>query len=235
MKKPRPNTVLFILMICVFGFFVALNILHFGDGWSLNQREWWGDVYNLCNDIAINVLAAYCFYLLISQLFERRRRKIIKANLQKQYRQFKESVIGHFLGALSGSYSPEHVEQLCELSAFRDYFYPEAAVKKRESVRWYDVLNKVQSDEYLQHELLVELSILRDEVSFVLSTIEIHDEKIFEFFKRLQRIIYRHENGQFETDDFKSFMQFFFELFTGWSFLTGYSEKDIVQSFIDSL
>src|SRR3990167_7496481 len=98
-----------------------------------------------------------------------------------------------------------------------------------------DDINEVQSNKYLQHELIMELSILRDEVSFVLSSIEIHDENIFEFFKRLQRIIYRHEHGQFETDDFESFMQFFFELFTGWSHISGHSEKDIVQSFIDSL
>ncbi|MFA4846137.1 MAG: hypothetical protein WC654_06295 [Patescibacteria group bacterium] len=235
MKKLTPDIVLMVLMIIVLLGFAVLNVLHFGGLWSLNTQAWWRDFYELCNALAINLLAAYFFYLLIVQLFVRRRRHIIKANLQKQYQQFKQSVIGHFLGALNGSHSPKHAEQLCELSAFRDYFYPEAAVKNKEPVRWFDVINEVQSNEYLQHELIVELSMLRDEVSFVLSNVEIHDEGMFEFFKRLQRIIYRHEHGDFETDDFKSFMQFFFELFTGWSFITGYAEKDIVQSFIDNL
>lgn len=235
MKKLTPNTVLMVLMIVVFVCFIALNILHFGGFWSWNEQAWWYDAYSLINGLAINVLAAYFFYLLIVQLFVQRRRKIIKANLQKQYQQFRQSIIGDFLGAVHGSHSPDHAERLCEFSVFRDYFYPESAVKNREHVLWFDVINEVQSNKYLQHELIMELSILRDEVSFVLSSIEIHDEKIFEFFKRLQRIIYRHEHGQFETDDFKSFMQFFFELFTGWSFVTGYAKEDIVQSFIDSL
>lgn len=233
MKKPNPNTVLLVLMSLVLVLLVALNILHFGDGWSLNQREWWRDAYNLLNAIFINLLAAYFFYLLIARLFVSRRRKIIKANLQKQYRQFKESAIGHFLGAVNGSHSSDEVEQLYSLPAFRDYF--KGTDPREGKDRWYVVLDCVQENEYLRHELIVELSVLRDEVEFVLSSIEIHDEEIFEFFKRLQRIIYRHEHGQFETDDFKSFMQFFYELFSGWSFITGYAEKDIVQSFIDSI
>lgn len=230
-----PNVVLAVLMAALLIVFVVVNVIHFGSYWSIKSFSWWMDSYNLSNGIAINLLSAYAFYLVIIYLFTGRRKRIIKSNLQKQYWGFKKSVIGHFLGAINGPHSPDHAEQLCDLRVFRDYFNPKGAAEQREHVRWYDVCNSVQSDKYLQHELINELSILRDEVSYVLSSIEIHDEKIFVFFKRLQRIIYRHENGQFETDDFKSFMQFFYEVFSGWSFITGYAEKDVIQSFIDDL
>jgi len=233
MIRIKPNTALAVLVSVVVVCWIALNILHFGDGWSLNEKLWWRDTYDLLNSFFVNLLAAYFFYLLIAQLFVQRRRKIIKANLQKQYRQFRESIIGHFIGAVNGSHSSKEVEQLYALPGFRDYFKGTDPIEGKD--RWYVVLDRVQENEYLQHELIVELAVLRDEISFVLSTIEIHDEKIFDFFKRLLRIIYRHEHGQFDTDDFKSFMQFFYELFSGWSFITGYTEKDIVQSFIDGL
>ncbi len=235
MKQIGPDTVLFVSMSFVLVFLVALNILHFGDGWALNQREWWRDVYELVNAVGINLLAAYFFYVLIAYFFVNRRRGIIKANLQVQYRQFKKSVIGHFLGAVPDvPYHPDLVNQLFDVPKFRTFFQ-EVPPHSSEN-RWSMVFHAVHSSSILQRELIMEINELRDEIMYLLSAIEIYDENIFGFFKSLKQITYRLQHDSIDTGKYEQMLDVLYQAFAGWNNIDGkHRDTDFVQSFIDDL
>ncbi|MGH8564965.1 MAG: hypothetical protein ACREXW_13130 [Gammaproteobacteria bacterium] len=79
------------------------------------------------------------------------------------------------------------------------------------------------------------LEVLREELLYVLNTIDVHDEEVFAFLKRLAQIIYRMRDIETEYDDIKQIGGFLWELFAGWSVIDGYRDKDIVQSMIERI
>jgi hypothetical protein len=154
---------------------------------------------------------------------------VIRNNLRVQYHDFKKAVISHFLGVVNGVIDMALVDCLCDIGKFRDYF------KEDESAKWYAIANALPKNALLMRDILVELALLRNEIAFVLSTVEIHDEQIFAFLKRLSSTIYRAEQGGLEYDDVKSFMSFMGQLFAGWSWIEGYAEGDVVEAFIEKI
>lgn len=184
--------------------------------------------FDLINDIMINLLAAFLFFL-ISQIPETRKRKIIKNNLSKKYIDFKKSVIAEFLILINKSADIELATKLLDIKYFREYF------KRNENEKWDEIANNINNNRYAVREILFNLVILKDEISFVLNNIPIHDDKIFVFLKNLSQTIYYLEGADFKNDDLKIFMSFMWQLFSGWSWVTGYPEKDIVQSIIDEI
>jgi hypothetical protein len=178
------------------------------------------------NGITINIIAAYILYILVVYNPTKIKRSIIKSNLRQQYKRFKETIIDRFLAITNNTGNPDLTEKLCDIIEFRKYFDEE---------KWYGVLNGIDGNKYLLQEMLSELAILRNEISFVLNNVEIHDEQVFAFFKSLSQIIYRLEQSDFETDDFKNLMSFIWQVFAGWSWIDGYAEKDIVQTIIDKV
>src|SRR5262249_36864021 len=132
-------------------------------------------------------------------------------------------------GVVHGASSLDLVERLCDIREFRDYF------KEDNSAKWYAIANALPKNELLMKDMVVELALLRTEIAFVLSNVEIHDEQVFAFFKRLSSTIYRAEQGGLEYDDVKSFMSFMWQLFAGWSWIEGYAERDIVEALIEKI
>lgn len=229
----KQNKILRILMRGTFVIFAIINVIRFGnfDYVSfLTNKPWWGDFYTLLNAITINIIAAYIFYILVVYYPEKRSRLVIKNNLQKQYRQFKEAMIVHFLSTTHDN-EDDLETKLYDMKEFRQYF------GMNRSERWYKVWDEAESNKYFLREILSELAILRDEVSFVLNKVEISDEQVFPFFKNMSQLIYRLEQSGFETDDddYKSLARFIWDVFTGYSFSDGYAKKDIVQTMIDKI
>jgi hypothetical protein len=225
------NKTLNILALGVLVLFLMLNVVHYyalAECIPLANATLWVDVRSLANSILINLLAAYLFFLLIVHLPTIRERQIIRNNLRTRYRDFKTAVIGHLLSIASGSYPAELVAKLCDIKEFRNYF------KEDNSARWYSIANSLNSNESQVVEILVELEILRDEISFVLNKVEIHNEQLLAFFRIFSSTMYREERRHPE-DDVKSLMQFMWQLFAGWSWMEGYAEKDVVQILIDKI
>ncbi len=177
-------------------------------------------------NLSIGFLVSIIFYLLVVWFPNRRRRNIIKRNLEEQYRSFKEDTIEILLMACSGDYH----SKLSDQNEFKKYFKEKISESQN---RWDAVFNGI--DDYLLRELLVELEILLNEVSFVLNNVYINDPNIFSFFKRLSQSVYRLKNTTLEYDDRKVLMGFFWELFAGWSLVDGYSDDDIVKVMIDKI
>jgi len=84
-------------------------------------------------------------------------------------------------------------------------------------------------------DLLVELEILLHEVTFVLSNVNINDEDVFSFFKRLSQSVYKMKNMTLEYNDLKTLTSFLWQTFSGWSFIDGYRDEEIVKVMIDKI
>ena len=183
----------------------------------------------LINTLSVGFLISTIFYFIVVYLPEWQKRGRIHRSMEKQYQVFKKSCIDTFL-ILSDSQEYQHREMLLDQEEFRRYFKNN---NKRYENRWDAVANGIQCNEYYLNEVLYELRVLNDEIKFVRSAIDIHDEKVFQFLNNLSQIIHRMDSTKPEYNDIKSFCRFLWEIFTGWSFIDGYRKTDIVLDMIE--
>lgn len=187
---------------------------------------------NFIYAISISTIAAYIFYIFNILLPEKKRKAIIKQNFEEQYLIFKEECIYIFLSALGQSSNKEIWEKLCVLEEFKNYF-KENFINSQD--RWHKVWQEL--DGRLLEDLLIQLSILRDEVAFILNNTEINEKSVLSFFRLLSQRVYNFKaRGIYmEYEDKKSLLRFLWELFTGWSFADGYRKEDIVKLMIKEI
>jgi len=184
-------------------------------------------------NLSIGFLVSIFFYLLVVWYPEKRKKIIIKHNLEETYRFFKSDTIHILMSACSaggGGYDAKLLDKLTDQNEFRKYFQEYFSEDQN---RWDAVFNGL--DEYLVKRLLVELEILLHEVTFVLSNVYINDENVFSFFKRLSQSVYKLKNSTSDYDDLKSLTSFLFQIFAGWSVIDGYREEEIVKVMIDKI
>lgn len=177
----------------------------------------------LINTLSVGFVISATFYFIVVYLPGQQKKGRVYRSMERQYQAFKKSCIDKFL-ILSNSQEYEHREMLLDQKEFRRYF-------KNEN-RWETVVNGIQNNEYYLNEILYELRVLNDEIKFVKSAIDIHDEEVFQFLNSLSHIIHRMESTKPEYDEIKSFCRFLWEIFTGWSFADGYRKTDIVEDMI---
>ncbi len=181
-------------------------------------------------NMSVGFLVSIIFYLLVVWLPDRRRKKLIKTNMKEQYRFFKEDTIAILLSACQNRYESDFPRRLTDQGEFRKYF--KEAVNESQN-RWHVLLNG--SNDRLLKDLLVELEILMNEVSYVLNNVTVEDPDVFSFFKRLSQAVYKLKNTTLAYDDKKQLSQFLWDLFAGWSFIDGYREDDIVSVMIEKI
>jgi len=189
-------------------------------------------IMNFIYAISISTIAAYIFYIFNIFLPEKKRKNIIKKNFEEQYLFFKEECIYIFLSALGQSSNKEIWEKLCDLEEFKNYF-KENYIDSQD--RWHKVWQEL--DGHLLEGLLIQLSILRDEVAFILNNTEINNKSVLSFFRLLSQRVYNFKTRgiNMEYEDKKSLLRFLWELFTGWSFADGYRKEDIVKTMIQEI
>jgi hypothetical protein len=185
----------------------------------------------LVNALSVGFVISAIFYFIVVYLPESQKRSRIFRSMKRQYENFKKSCISTFL-ILSSSQEYQHREMLLDQEEFKRYFKNSNA---NDENRWDAVANGIQNNEYYFGEILYELRVLNDEIKFVRSAIDIHNEDVFQFLNNLSQIIHRMESTKPEYDDIKSFCRFLWEIFTGWSFIDGYRKTDIIADMIERI
>ncbi|MDD2785608.1 MAG: hypothetical protein PHS79_01790 [Patescibacteria group bacterium] len=174
--------------------------------------------------IALGTIAAGIFYLFQVFIPEKRRQKIVRENFKLNYTLFKKDSIAIFLSALGSSYDSELPKMLSDLEEFKKYF---KADFKEGQDRWHGVVNGLNKN--LLQDLLVQFEILSQEIDFFLNNVVLHDEEVFAFLKRLKITINGLKNTSLDYDEMKTLSHFLWELFAGWSYVTGYRKSDIFE------
>jgi hypothetical protein len=205
---------LIVIVVAVFAAVVAVNT---------DSRE-----QTLTFSISNGVLVSAFFYLLVVWIPTKFRRDRILRNLGRQYRDFKLACIQLLLMASdSQTYGPR--EMLLDQSEFRRYFKIKT---KPGQTRWDMAANEMQRNSFYTDEIRYELETFREEIQYVLTIIDIEDEEVFIFMKRLTQVIQQVKTVRADSDDLKSLFRFLWEVFTGWSFVDGYRENDIIEEMI---
>jgi len=175
-------------------------------------------------------LISLFFWFLVVKLPEIRKREIIKNNISIHYQHFKEDTIQILLSASIGTYNSELVRKLCDYKEFQKFF------SENNHQKWYDALNGLQSNQDLLNDLLVEMELLTNEISYVLDNVEIADEKIMTVFKSLSSHVYKLKTASvFSYDQVKYLGNFMWGILAQWSFIDGQREEDIIQEMINKL
>lgn len=190
-------------------------------------NSYFGDALGLGNAIAISTIAAFIFYIFQIVIPERRRKNLIKHNFEQQWKDFKMDFICQFLWASKGVVEGDLPEKLCDVIAFRE-FAREGDGGGKDG--WYGVLNGLE--EHHIRDLLIALDRLKNEILFLLNNVRIDDPEVFAFFKRLSHVEYELRNTNLHDDSLKTFSHFVWEVFAGWSHVSGERNDDIVLTMI---
>lgn len=181
-------------------------------------------------DLSVGVLSAIGMFFLLVRLPEYERKNRIKRHLQFSYRSFKRSVIQIFVGSVCGSYNSETVERLMDQKSFCNFFKEPYT---RGQDKWDCVANKM--DDFLLRQIVLETELLLNEFQHALGMLDIKDPEVFSFMKRLSVALYRTKNWSADYDGTKEVLGFFWSIFTGWSGVDGYAEREYIPHMISKM
>jgi hypothetical protein len=181
-------------------------------------------------DLSIGSIISLFFYWLVVRLPENVKRRRIRNSFARHFRQFKEDAIGTMLMVTDGTYLYGFQQELIDQKKFRDYFQQEVAPGED---RW-DLLHNKMTD-YALNELLTQLEVLRAEIMFTMSAVDIDDEKVLEFMKRFSAAIVKMRQTTLDYDSMKSFGNFMYEIFGGFNLASGYQTRDFFEAMIRAI
>ncbi len=185
---------------------------------------------SLIFDASIGVFTSIFFWFLLVFIPERKKRKILRNNLDIRYRQFKEEINRILLSAIGASYEYDLPSRLCSHSEFRSFY------NSNEKANWYAALNGLQSNENLMRDIVVEMDLLLDEVSHAINNVYISDDKVFAFFKNFSGNVYRLRNSSVYSDDNVKYIgQFIWSTLARWSIVDGQRKEDIIEKMINQI
>lgn len=179
--------------------------------------------------IASGMLVSLLMYALVVWLPDRSRRRRVRNNLLNHYALFKEQCIYNFLFSIEVPANSDLVDELMDVHNFRSYFKQNDASGKE---LWYGVMNGLEPHHI--KAIAIEMGVLAEEVKFTLASVDVDDEEVFSFLKRLNRAIASLRESS-QEGDIKYLANFSWELFAAWSFVSGYGDRDFVLERIQRL
>lgn len=181
-------------------------------------------------NISVGFLVSIFFWLVVVYYPDRKRRALLRDNLRCQYQSFKENTIQILLWSAVGTHNSELKNELCDHLKFRSFF------NNNNKKHWYAALNGLQMNQARMHDILFELEMLAREVSYILSNVNIQDDRVHSFFKALNENIYRLKSSSvYSCDQVKYVGNFLWGIHTRWSIIDGQRDDDVIQNMIDSL
>jgi hypothetical protein len=181
-------------------------------------------------DLGIGSAVSLFLYWLVVRMPDNAKRRRIRNSFALHYRQFKEDAIATMLMVADGTYTYGFHRELVDQKKFRDYFKQE---DEGGNERWYAFYNNM-TDFYL-NELLTHLEVLRSEILFTMAAVDIDDKEVLQFMKRFSASIVRYRDTTLEYDSMKSFGNFMWKIFAGFSMVSGYMKRDFFEDMINAI
>lgn len=181
-------------------------------------------------DVTVGVIVSLFVYVLVVRLPAWQKKLRLKKHLLRSYDDLKEQCLTHFLWACSEPAESALIDRLKSQEEFRKFF--EQPVSPDQN-RWHAVLNGLTED-YV-NSLLRELDLFRRELDYALTSVEVSDDKVFSLHRNLTQVLQRSRYWSDREDQLKPLCQFMWSVFTGWSFVTGYTGRDHVHEMIRAI
>ncbi|MYA30143.1 MAG: hypothetical protein F4Y31_02815 [Gammaproteobacteria bacterium] len=224
----------FVLTLVLFVLAVGSEYL----GIFLASRPWWDRLYGLSTPFLTGGLVSFFFYFLVVWVPEHRKRKAIKNDFRKFYRDLKEDIAVQIIFASKkGGRKDLRVDgntekRLVTVGGFREAF----SGGREADEGFYAFSNGLDEGGGEFQEIQWLLRMLAKEIDYVLHNYTITDAKTRKFFKRLEvRLL---GLGELKVDDYednKLLCRFIYEIFAGFTHVTGNRGYDIVEKMIEDL
>jgi hypothetical protein len=211
--------------------------IHFGTNLSFKSSWWWPDAFAIAANLLTGGIISFLFYFLVVFLPEKRKKFIIKTNLQKFYRNIKRDILWQVVfasirgGRADLTTNVQEVDRLMDIEHFRLAF--ENGREADEG--FYAFENQMSEDNHEFREIILSLRVLSKQIEFVLHNYAINDQKSFDFFKRLEAFLMRLQSADPGYDESKSLCQFIWEIFTGFNLIEGYRGYDPIEKMIKDI
>jgi hypothetical protein len=184
---------------------------------------------SLIYEFGLGSVVSVIFYWLLVKLPDHAKKRRLRNHLTKGYHAFRREAVLTLLFA-SGEPSVDYdlVDELTPQSAFRNYFKQNSV--KVNGDKWHDVQNNIKDHQI--RDLFTALTILRDDILYVLNNTEIADQSSFDFLQRLSKAIFSHDPASVDYDDGKALFGFLWSLMSGWNAVKGYQPEDPIYRII---
>lgn len=213
----------------------ALLIANFAT--ALSSMKWWTDVFAVGTNLLTGGLVSFLFYFLVVHLPAVRRKSIIKANLQRMYRNIKRDILWSVVHAsIKGgrhdlSPDSETIDKLMSPEGFKNAF--EDGQESDEG--FYAFENEMQDDTPEFRQIVSKLQMLSKQIEFLLHNYSIESQDAFDFFKRLELLFMHLQTTGPGYDEVKPLCSFIWEVYAGWNFIEGDTGFDRIQKMISDL
>jgi hypothetical protein len=178
-------------------------------------------------DFSVGLTSSIFTYFLFVRIPEERKRSRVLAHLAVTFREAKLNLIRLYLSMVGRSYESNLPETLLDQDAFRSYFGGPG------DNRWYGVANGL--NEYWLNAIAAELEILHNELQFALAAVEPRNVAGYAKLKSVAAWTLRSKNIDLDSDDSKPFLRALWGMHTGFSFVDGYTGRDVIADEIQSL
>lgn len=200
----------------------------------LSKPSWWKDASTLATSVLTGGLVSFFFYWLVVYLPEHRKRRVIKNNLSKMYYRIKKNILYEVvLASVKGGRGDlqtdsDTIENLMTPEAFKEAF----SGGREADEGFYAFENQMSGDTPEFREIILNLEMLAKQIEFVLHNYSIDDEKLFDYFKRLDLMLLSLRRSSPGYDESKPLCRFVYEMFSGFNWIDGYRGYDVIDKMI---
>lgn len=195
---------------------------------STNANFW----NNIAYEIGLAGSASVFFYWLLVKVPDFSKRNRLRAYLLSSYQSFRRDAIFQLLSAANRkAIDYDLIEGLQDQSAFKEYF--EQPSTQVNGDRWHDVANGLNA--HHRQELFLIMSILRDDILYVLNNTDISDKETFSVLHRVTKALAAHDPRSEDYDDDKVLLRLFWQIMAGWNPIKGYEPNDTIARIIRSI
>ena len=178
-------------------------------------------------DLSTGAVVSYFFYLLVVQLPEAVKRRRVARWLTAHYETFKLACIEIYLSAIGDSWESDLPRTLLQAEQFSSYF---SEWHSPDQTRWHAVHNGLY--DYGLPQLIIECELFAREIDFTLTKLDLEDDQLALFLKRLSRALVRLRTSTPNYDDIKALLNFLYPIHSHWSLLDGKIGEDPVADAI---
>ena len=203
------------------------------------NREWWPFFYEIAAPILVGLLVSCIFYFSVVIVPEDKKRRVIKNNLRQLYTDIKRDILYEIISAsCNGGRTDleadgETVGRLLTIEGFQEAFRTRKNQQGNEGFSAF--LNYIEQDVPEYREIVLNLQIISKQIDFLLQNYPIHDQQVFDFFKRLERFLIRFNTSTHDDDEKEQLSKFIWNIFGGYSFIEKNRDYDIIEKMIEDI
>jgi hypothetical protein len=125
----------------------------------------------------------------------------------------------------------ESIDKLMNVVEFRKTF----SGGKEATEGFYAFENQMMERTAEFEELVLNLRILSSHFNYILTNYQIKEQKTFDYLKGLEMFLIRLQFSKAGYDESKPLCRFIWDVFAGWSFVSGARDYDIIEKAISEL